>query len=70
MRNISFGVERCPTSLSIAILPKVLISGKIENITLNLTNNGNTALNYISMHASVPNTDGTFLGIQPIQVAP
>jgi hypothetical protein len=68
VRNISFGVETCPTPLTISILPKVLISGKIENITLNLTNNGKTALNYISMHASVPNMDGTFLGIQPIQV--
>ena len=68
VRNISFGVESCPTSLSVAILPKVLISGRIENITLNLTNNGNTALNYLSMHVSMPNPDGTFLGIQPIQV--
>ena len=68
VRNISFGVETCPTPLSISILPSVLTSGKIENVTLNLTNNGNTALNYISMHVSMPNTDGTFLGIQPIQV--
>lgn len=68
VRNISFGIESCPSPLSIAILPKVLISGRIENITLNLTNKGNTALNYILMHVSMPNSDGTFLGIQPIQV--
>ncbi len=68
VRNISFGIETCPEPLTVSIVPKVLISGRIENITLNLTNTGNTALNFISMHVSMPNPDGTFLGIQPIQV--
>ena len=49
-------------------MPKVLISGRIENITLNLPNKGNTQINFISMHVAMPNIDGTFLGLQPIQV--
>lgn len=68
VRNISFGVETCPTSLLVGVSPGVLTSGKIENVTFNFTNTGNTTLNYISMHASLPSMDGTFLGIQPIQV--
>ncbi|MGD0728863.1 MAG: hypothetical protein ABR981_02200 [Candidatus Micrarchaeaceae archaeon] len=69
VRNISFGVESCPSTLSIGVHPGVLTSGKIENITFNLTNTGNTTLNYLSMHAALPSIDGTFLGQQPIQVS-
>ncbi len=69
VRNISFGIETCPTPLLVSIKPGVLTSGKIENITLSLSNTGNTTLNHISMHAGMPNVDGTFLGIQPIQVS-
>lgn len=69
VRNISFGVETCPTTLAVAVSPGVLTSGRIENVTLNFTNNGNTALNYLSVHASLPGMDGTFLGAQPVQIS-
>jgi hypothetical protein len=68
VRNISFGIETCPSTLSVSVNQGVLTSGKIQNVTFNLTNTGNTTLNYISMHASLPSIDGTFLGIQPVQV--
>jgi hypothetical protein len=69
VRNISFGVQSCPATLSVNVTPGVLTSGKIENVTLNLKNNGNTTLNQISIKASLPSQDGTFLGIQPVQVS-
>jgi hypothetical protein len=69
VRNISFGVQTCPSTLQITATPGVLTSGKIQNVTLNFTNNGNVALNYISIHASLPSIDGTFLGAQPIQIS-
>ena len=69
VRNISFGVETCPTTLSVVVSPYVLTSGKIENVTFNLTNTGTISLNHISMRASLPTIDGTFLGIQPIQIS-
>ncbi|MGI0100506.1 MAG: hypothetical protein ACREBH_02185 [Candidatus Micrarchaeaceae archaeon] len=69
VRNISFGIETCASPLSVKVSPYVLTSGKIENVTFNLTNAGNTTLNYLSIHTALPSTDGTFLGIQPVQIA-
>jgi hypothetical protein len=69
VRNISFGTETCPTALSVAVSPGILTSGKIQNVTLNFTNTGDIALNYLSIHASLPSIDGTFLGIQPLQIS-
>ncbi len=68
VRNISFGTEACQTALSVAVTPGILTSGKIQNVTFSLTNTGNTTLNYLSIHASLPLIDGTFLGTQPVQV--
>lgn len=68
-RNISFGIETCPSTLVVGVSPAILISDRIENVTFDLTNNGTAPLTYISMHASVPSADGTFLGIQPIEVS-
>jgi uncharacterized membrane protein len=69
VRNISFGVETCPSALSVTVSPGILTSDKIENISLGFTNTGNTTLNYLSIHSSIPSIDGTFLGSQPIQIA-
>ncbi len=68
IRNISFGIETCAAPLSVKISPYVLTSGKIENVTFNLTDTGTVPLNEISMHASLPSIDGTFLASQPIQI--
>jgi hypothetical protein len=68
VRNISFGIESCPSQLSLSVIPPVLTSGKIENLTINLNNTGSTQLNFISIHGAIPSQDGTFLGIQPVLV--
>ncbi len=67
-RNISFGVETCPSQLLVSVNPPVLIAGKIQNISFNFTNTGSSELNGISVHASLPEADGTFLGIQPVSI--
>jgi hypothetical protein len=69
VRNISFGVETCPSTLAVTVSPGVFTSDKIQNIILGFTNTGNTTLNSLSIHSSVPATDGTFLGPQPLQIA-
>ena len=68
VRNISFGTETCPTSLSVNVTPEYLVSDMIQNVTFGLTNTGNTTLNYLSIHSALPQNDGTFLGAQPVQV--
>jgi hypothetical protein len=67
IRNVSFGVQTCPTPLSIKTSPEVT-SGKIENITLNLTNVGNTTLSNIALRVSLPSQAAAILTGQPIQV--
>ena len=67
IRNISFGVETCPSPLSIQTNP-VVTSGRIGNITLNLTNVGKTALNAILLQVSLPSQAAAILSHQPIQV--
>ncbi|MDE1870847.1 MAG: hypothetical protein KGI06_01250 [Candidatus Micrarchaeota archaeon] len=69
VRNISFGTETCATPLLVSVSPGILTAGRIQNVTLNFTNTGNTVLNYLSIHASLPGADGTFLGLQPIQIS-
>jgi hypothetical protein len=68
VRNVSFGVESCPSPLSIAVTPKVITSGGTENITVNLTNTGTVALTAISLHLSMPSSDGQVLSLQPTLV--
>jgi hypothetical protein len=69
VRNISFGTLTCQTPLLVTVSPYVLTSGKIENITFNLTDQGSLPLKTISMRAALPTLDGTFLGTQPIQIS-
>ena len=68
VRNITFAVESCHLPLSISVTPEVLVSGTIQNITINLTNSGTTTLNSISAHFTIPGVDGTWLSQQPIQI--
>ena len=67
-RNISFGTETCATPLSVSVQPYILTTGRIQNVTLNFTNTGNSTLSYLSIHSSLPGIDGTFLGLQPVQI--
>lgn len=67
VRNISFGVETCPSPLLVETSP-IITSGRIENITLNLTNTGNTLLSAIALSMSLPAADAAVLTPQPIQL--
>ncbi len=68
VRNVTFVTERCPMPLSINATPSTLVSDQTENLTLNLTNNGNTTLTNLLIHISIPGSDGGVLENQPIQV--
>ncbi len=67
VRNVSFGVQTCPAALSIETDP-IVTSGRIENITLNLTNVGNTTLNDMSLQMSMSSSVAAILSHQPIQL--
>ncbi len=69
VRNVSFGTESCPSQLSASISPKVLTSGEIENVSFTLTNSGPTALNDISMKASISPQQGQILSRQPVSIS-
>ena len=67
VRNMSFGVQSCPSSLLVQTSP-VVTSGRIEKLALNLTNVGNTVLGTISLKISLPSQDAAILTSQPVQV--
>ncbi len=67
IRNVSFGVETCPSQLLVQT-NQIITSGQVENITLNLTNVGNTTLSAISLQMSIPSVDAAILTTQPISV--
>lgn len=67
VRNASFGVETCPSPLSVQTSP-VVTSGRIDNLTLNITNTGNRTLNSVSLSISIPPQDAATLTHQPIQI--
>ena len=68
VRNVSFGTMTCPSQLSVSVSPKILTSGKIENVTLNLMNSGSTTLSLISLRTSLPSQQGQVLSPQPVIV--
>ena len=67
VRNMSFGVQSCPSPLSVQTSP-VVTSGRIEKLALNLTNVGNKTLGDISLRVSMPSQDAAILTGQPVQV--
>jgi len=67
VRNMSFGVQTCPSSLKVQTSP-VVTSGRIEPLTLNLTNTGNGTLNDISLRMQIPSQDAAILTSQPVQI--
>ena len=67
IRNVSFGVETCPSPLNVQT-GSVVTSGKIENLTLNLTNTGNITLGAVSVQISLPPQDAAILTQQPTHV--
>jgi hypothetical protein len=68
-RNISFSTESCPSQLSVAISPKTLISGKIENVSFTLSNGGSTTIKDVSLRASLSPQQGQILSSQPVLIS-
>jgi hypothetical protein len=68
VRNLTFGTETCNSPLRVDISPQALTTQTRENITFNLTNNGSTTLNSITLHVTAPSTDLAWLTSQTIQV--
>ena len=69
VRNITLITERCQLPLSVSASPSTLIADQTENLTLNLTNSGNTTLSDLLIHISIPGVNGGVLEDQPIQLA-
>ncbi len=67
--NITFSTQVCASPLSVEVSPQVVTAGSIQNITINVTNNGKVPLNSISIHFSIPASGGAWLSQQPIQIA-
>jgi hypothetical protein len=65
---MSFGVQSCPSQLLVKIPSTELISGVIQNTSIDLFNNGITTLRNISVYVSIPQTDGAVLTMQPTQI--
>jgi hypothetical protein len=62
VRNLTFEAETCGSPISVDVTPKTVSSGQIQNLSINMTNSGNTQLNAIYVHYDVPNLDGAIIG--------
>ncbi len=67
IRNVSFGVQTCTPQLAV-VANHTIVSGKVDNIVINLTNTGSTMLNAISASVSIPAQDAAVLSTQPKQL--
>lgn len=67
VRNVSFGVQTCTSPLSVAV-NHTITSGKIDMVTIGLTNTGNSTLSAVSVKTTMPQQDAAILSDQPVQV--
>ena len=68
VRNLTFGVQTCKTPLLLNVTPRILTSGGIEDIKVNLTNTGPKELNNISVSLQTTNNNAAELTTQPTEV--
>lgn len=68
VRNITLATQLCQQPLSVSIAPGVLTAGNTQNITVNITNNGATTLNTVTMYVKFPTKYVAWLGNQQIEV--
>ncbi len=68
VRNMTFEVQTCPSQLQVSINPKTIESGTIQNLSINLTNTGNSTIKSLYVHFSVPSIDGAIVGSQQAEV--
>ncbi len=67
-RNVTMSTQLCNQPLTVIISPQVLTAGSTQNLTMNITNNGLSALNTITMNVKFPNQYVAWLGTQQIEV--
>ncbi len=68
VRNLTLSTQICQQPLSVTLSPTVLTAGNTQNLTINITNNGATTLNTITMNVKFPNQYVAWLGSQQIEV--
>jgi hypothetical protein len=68
-RNLTFEVETCQSPLLVSINPKTLASGTIQNVSIALTNTGNSPLESLYVHFSMPSIDGAIVGSQQAEIS-
>jgi hypothetical protein len=69
VRNATFTAEKCAQQLSVGVSRQIVTAGMIENMTINITNSGPTAVNSILVKFLLPSQQGTWLSNQPLQIA-
>ncbi len=66
-RNLTFSTVVCPTPLSLQVYPRIITETGAQNLTFNLTNNGNTILSSVSVGVSISGRQGIALLGNPPQ---
>ena len=66
-RNLTFSTVVCPTPLAIQVYPRIITQTGAQNLTFNLTNNGATNLNTVSVGVSISGRQGIALLGNPPQ---
>lgn len=66
-RNLTFSTYACSTPLAIQVYPRIITQTGAQNLTFNLTNNGDAALNAVSVGVSISGRQGIALLGNPPQ---
>ncbi len=66
-RNLTFSTVVCPTPLAIQVYPRIITNTGAQNLTFNLTNDGKTNLNTVSVGVSISGRQGIALLGNPPQ---
>ncbi|MEM3839229.1 MAG: hypothetical protein QXF01_01480 [Candidatus Micrarchaeaceae archaeon] len=64
--NVSFTTRDCVQPISAYFSPRIITSGAIDNLTINVTNAGTLQLRNLSIYINVPSADAAVLGTNPI----
>jgi hypothetical protein len=63
--NITLTTESCNQPVVISISPSILATGVLQNISVNVSNTGNSPLTHISTYVSMPGSSGTVMNTEP-----
>ncbi|MEM0149980.1 MAG: hypothetical protein QXW10_03735 [Candidatus Micrarchaeaceae archaeon] len=67
--NVTLTTESCSQPLSVGISPKVLTTGMLQNITVNVSNTGSANLTHISASIGIPGSFGTEMDNEPYEIS-